>query len=365
MKKILIIILTFLLLCGCGKANKEDIVGKFKDKIQKNNSYILKGTMTIISNEDTFTYSVTASKSKEDYYKVSLINKTNDHEQVILKNADGVYVVTPDLNKSFKFQSDWPNNGSQSYLLDVLVNDVENDTELHIDKENNINYIQCKVNYPNNSTLYSEKIYLDKDYGVSKVEVLDQDGNVKITLTISSVNYKPSFDDEYFSLESLITESEDNKNELQNNQTGENNNQPQQNNTNENDSQESNENTENTSNILEDIIYPLYIPANTQLSSQDTIETTDGNRAILTFSGEKPFILVEEMSKKYDYLEVIPINGDPLMLAETVGAISANSLYWTSNGVDYYISSTSLDSNELMTIAESMTGTSVIVSAEK
>ena len=79
--------------------------------------------MSIVSNEDTFTYKVEASKSKEGYYKVSLINQTNNHEQVILKNKDGVYVVTPDLNKSFKFQSDWPNNGSQSYLLDVLLND--------------------------------------------------------------------------------------------------------------------------------------------------------------------------------------------------------------------------------------------------
>ena len=231
-----------------------------------------------------------------------------------------------------------------------------NDTELHISKENNINYIQCKVNYPNNSTLYSEKIYLDKDYGVNKVEVLDQDGNVKITLTVSSVNYKPSFDKDYFSLDKLITKTDDTENntnfeENTNNQEKENNNQQ--------------ENVENTSNILEDIIYPLYIPANTQLSAQDTIETDNGNRAILTFSGEKPFILVEEMSKKYDYLEVIPINGDPMMLAETIGAMSANSLYWTSNGVDYYISSTSLDANELMTIAESLTGTSIIVSAEK
>ena len=277
--------------------------------------------------------------------------------------------MTPDLIKSFKFQSDWPNNGSQSYLLDVLVNDVNNDTQPHIAKANNTIFIQCKVNYPNNSTLYSEKIYLDKDYGVNKVEVLDQDGNVKITLSVSSVNYKPSFNKDYFSLESLITESEDNNKTSENNTQNTESNTTNQNNTQNNQTDENkpenNETTQNTSNILEDIIYPLYIPANTQLSAQDTIETDTGNRAILTFSGEKPFILVEEMSKKYDYLEVIPINGDPVMLAESVGAISANSLYWTSNGIDYYISSTSLDANELMTIAESLTGTSVIVSAEK
>ena len=99
MKKILILILTLLLFAGCGKENNENIVNKFKEKIQKNNSYILKGTMSIVSNEDTFTYSVTASKSKDDYYKVSLINKTNDHEQVILKNEDGVYVKTQESTK--------------------------------------------------------------------------------------------------------------------------------------------------------------------------------------------------------------------------------------------------------------------------
>ena len=125
------------------------------------------------------------------------------------------------------------------------------------------------------------------------------------------------------------------------------------------------ETTENTSNILEDIVYPLYVPTNTHLSTEDTINTDNGTRAILTFAGEKPFILVEEVSKRFDDLEIIPINGDPLMMADSIGAISANSLYWTSDGIDYYISSTSLDGSELMTIAEGLTGTSVIVSSEK
>ena len=391
MKKYIIILCMFLGLCGCGKS--DNVVKKFQNKIEKADNYILKGNMSIVSNEDTFTYKVEASKSKEGYYKVSLINQTNNHEQVILKNKDGVYVVTPDLNKSFKFQSDWPNNGSQSYLIDVLLNDVVNDDKVHVEKD----YIQCKVNYPNNNTLYSEKIYLDKDYGVKKVEVLDQDGNVKITLNVNSINYKAKFKDEYFSLESLISEDEvkdeqdniDNKDKKNTTTTKKNNGEttttttttnvgdttnttttttttkvPSDEN---NDIKDNNNNTneENTSNILKDIIYPLYVPQNTHLSTEDTISTDNGNRAILTFSGDSPFVLIEEVSRRFDDLEIIPVNGDPLIMSDCIAALSNNSLYWTSNGIDYYLSSNSIDSRELMTIAEGLTGTSVIVSSEK
>lgn len=387
MKKYIIILCMFLGLCGCGKS--DNVVKKFQNKIEKADNYILKGNMSIVSNEDTFTYKVEASKSKEGYYKVSLINQTNNHEQVILKNKDGVYVVTPDLNKSFKFQSDWPNNGSQSYLIDVLLNDVVNDDKVHVEKD----YIQCKVNYPNNNTLYSEKIYLDKDYGVKKVEVLDQDGNVKITLNVNSINYKAKFNDEYFSLESLISEDEvkdeqDNIDKKNTTTTKKNKGETTTTTTTKvgdatnttttttttkvqseenNDIKENNNNTseENTSNILKDIIYPLYVPQNTHLSTEDTISTDNGNRAILTFSGDSPFVLIEEVSRRFDELEIIPVNGDPLIMSDCIAALSNNSLYWTSNGIDYYLSSNSLDGKELMTIAEGLTGTSVIVSSEK
>ena len=76
-------------------------------------------------------------------------------------------------------------------------------------------------------------------------------------------------------------------------------------------------------------------------------------------------MLVEEVSQRFDEMEIIPVNGEPLIMSDSIGAISSNSLYWTSNGVDYYISSTSLNGEELMTIAEGLTGTSVIVSSEK
>jgi len=285
-----------------------------------------------------------------------------------------VIVVTPELNKSFKFQSDWPNNGSQSYLLDVLVNDVMNDDNVHVENGEN-KFIQVRVNYPNNNTLYSEKIYLDDNYGVKKVEVLDQDGNVKITLEISNIDYKPSFSDDYFDLDALVTNDSENMTEeekkLEQKEDGKKYEKPESESieSNINDQEQSSENQltqeETTSGILEDIIYPLYVPANTHLSTEDTISTDSGNRAILTFAGDSPFVLVEEVSKRFDEMEIIPVNGEPLMMADSIGAMSSNSLYWSSNGVDYYLSSTSLDSNEILTIAEGLTGTSVIVSSEK
>ncbi len=277
------------------------------------------------------------------------------------------------MNKSFKFQSDWPNNGSQSYLLDVLLNDVVNDENVVVSKDGDVNYIQCKVNYPNNSTLYSEKIYLDNDFGVKKVEVLDQDGNVKITLEVNSINYKSKFNDNFFDLDNLVTDNSSDKTDVENNEDVKNestkeNNKDSLNKENENNNNmenPENEESESTSYILEDIIYPLYVPENTHLSTEDTVETDNGNRAILTFAGDNPFVLVEEVSYRYDEMEIIPVNGDPLLMSDSIGAISNNSLYWTSNGVDYYISSNSLDNEELMTIAEGLTGTSIIVSSEK
>ena len=260
------------------------------------------------------------------------------------------------------------------YLLDTLLNDIVNDENVIVSKDVKNKYVQCKVNYPNNSTLYSEKIYIDKDYGVKKVEVLDQDGNVKITMEINSVDYKAKFDDNYFDLDNLVTDDSnkeeitkdnntDSKNESDNKDIDNEKNKDIQSENQENNNIE--ESSQDTAYILEDIIYPLYVPANTHLNTEDTISTDNGNRAILTFAGDSPFVLVEEVSQRFDEMEIIPVNGDPLVMADSIGAISNNSMYWTSNGVDYYLSSTSLDSEELMTIAEGLTGTSIIVSSEK
>jgi outer membrane lipoprotein-sorting protein len=102
-KKISILFLTVLLVVtGCGKADKNSVISDFKSAVNKSKSYELVGTMEIINDEDVFKYDLETKylyDDDNDYYKVTLVNQTNNHEQIILKNEEGVYVVTPKSTK--------------------------------------------------------------------------------------------------------------------------------------------------------------------------------------------------------------------------------------------------------------------------
>ena len=96
MKKYLLYlaILSCFLLVGCGKYGEKDIVKDFSKKINSSEGYYLNGELEIINNEDSYLYDVEVAYQKENNFKVSLKNKTNNHEQIILKNSEGVYVMT-------------------------------------------------------------------------------------------------------------------------------------------------------------------------------------------------------------------------------------------------------------------------------
>ena len=203
-----------LFVTGCGSNSEEDLIAKFEKNVENSKSYTLKGNMEILSNEETFTYSIEANYLKGDYYKVTLVNQTNNHEQIILKNSDGVYVVTPTLNKSFKFQSEWPSNSSQSYILSSLLNDIKNDENMTLEQKDDNYIITTTVNYPNNSSLTYQKIYFDKDMNIEQVEVYDNEDIVNIKVAFSSIDLKSGLNEEDFLLEDLIdmnAQNEENK----------------------------------------------------------------------------------------------------------------------------------------------------------
>ena len=94
-------------------------------QVDKMDGYVLKGDMEISKGENLKTYALEVGYHKGDVqqFKVSLTDKELNQEQQILKNKDGVFVITPSLNQIFKFEGDWPLNTPKPYLLQTM-NDI-------------------------------------------------------------------------------------------------------------------------------------------------------------------------------------------------------------------------------------------------
>lgn len=390
-----LLLISVIFLSGCGASKDSNILDKLDDKLEDANSYYISGNMEIINNEDTYTYDVEVSYKKGDYYKVNLVNKLNNHEQVILRNDDGVYVITPSLNKSYKFQSDWPYNNSQVYLLSSVIDDLEDDENRTFKNNDNGYLFTSLVNFPNNKSLVKQNVYIDKKMNVTKVEVVDAENNVGISMEYKEIEYNKKFADDYFELSSILKISDkeennseetddkvdnntDNTNNMDstNTDTSINNNSSNDssanNNSNTNNNSNSNSNTTSEDNnstsskeienktsteqtaTIEDIIYPMYLPDNTYLTNQQTIDTDTGQRLILTFEGDSSFILVEETASVNDNGIVIPVSGDIEFLTDVVGVVGDNSISWDSNGIEYYIVSDTIPTSELIEIAQSI-----------
>ena len=390
MKKIFLLVALIATICltGCGKVGDKEIRNNFIKEIEGLKSYYMEGTLKLTNNDDNYEYDVEVSYQKDDNYKVSLINKGNDYEQIILKNKEGVYVITPSLNKSFKFQSDWPNNNSQSYLLTSVAKDLKDDSAYKFTQKDKDYIFTTKTNYPNNPKYVKQNIILDKKFDLKKVEVKDDQDITYIEFTVKNIDKKANFSENEFNLEEITKdfktqeEKDDNITKSEENDTTENSQKPEtnqdeenldqnnnqkeeienQNNTNEtedNSNQPEESNTNQTSKVDENV-FPLYLPSNTSLSDKEVIETTNGERVIMTFSGDNPFILVQETVKPSKELEIIPTYGEPFMLIDTVGSLTDTSYTWTSNGVEYYIVSDQMEKTELLEVAKSINIVSAI-----
>ena len=206
MKKIfLFLVLICFILTGCGKQNEKESLKEFTNKVNNADSYYLEGKMELVNNEDIYNYNIQVSYQKDDFYKIELTNTINDHKQIILRNSEGVYIVTPSLNKSFKFQSDWPYNNSQVYLLSSLLDDITNDGNRIYENTADGYTFTSSVNYPNNEKLVKQKVYFGKDNLPTKVEVLDADGSVQIKMNFDKIDLKVTFNDTYFDLNSILS----------------------------------------------------------------------------------------------------------------------------------------------------------------
>ncbi len=142
-------------------------------------------------------------------------------------------------------------------------------------------------------------------------------------MTFKKVDFKAEFKDKYFSLDENMKVSKT-------------------------------EETTNTVSKIDEEIYPMYIPENTKLADKEVVDLDDGQRIIMTFEGDNPFMLVQQTASISDDLAIVSVMGEPYQMATSVAAVSDNMVSWISNGIEYYVVADNMSESELLSVANSI-----------
>lgn len=331
MIKMCLILFSVFIIAGCGSVTQEDVEEKLEQALTELKSYQAKAEMDMFTGETTQNYQIDLAYQADNYYRV-FMHKQQDEEgsQIILKNDEGVFVLTPALNKSFKFQSDWPSNTSQPYLYHALVSDVLNDDNAEFQIVDDYYIFTTTTNYQQNQMLESQEIYFEqKTLTPYLVKIYDQDHNVVVEVTFEPFGLNLDFEEDYFDVDSNLTSSLFSL------------------------PVSSMEKYINQADFS--IRYPSVI-LSSELIDTSEFELEDGRRVMLTYEGEKDFTLVQEVrtTAMASFREPEQSFGEPVQIGTTFGAKTDQSLSWSVDGIDYYLVSESLTDEEMIKVASSI-----------
>src|SRR5699024_6571 len=265
----LILLIGLIMLAGCGKKTDKDVIKEMEKTLNGLSDYQAEAKMTMNTGLEEQVYDISVWHKKEEFYRISLSSPEQENTgQVILKNKDGVFVLTPTLNKSYKFQTDWPENSNQPYLYESLLKDIITDEDVQFDATDTHFVFTAKTNYQSNQNLPYQKVFIDKKlYTPTHVHVLDRDNKplVQVEFTHFSLNNDLTAED--FSLEKNKQDENIETETLA-------------------------ENEVETSPPLA-VFFPLYT-AGSELEEMKEVTLDHGARVIMTFTGDNNFTLVQE-----------------------------------------------------------------------
>jgi outer membrane lipoprotein-sorting protein len=317
-----------LLLSACGEQSQEDVVENLQKSVEELDGYKAKAEMVMKTGQEDQSFSIDVWHQQPEFYRVKLSNDQDDEEsQIILKNEDGVFVLTPALEKNFKFQSDWPENSSQPYLYQSLVNDVAMDPDAEFESTDSHYVFRTKTNYQSNNNLPFQEIQFDKkSYTPVSVSVLDNDGNALVEVNFSSFDKDATFEDDDFTMDKNMTNAS---------------------------AEEPASGTAAEESPFT-VVFPSYM-AGAELTEQREVDLENGQRVILSYTGDKNFTLIQEQHHSQETLSSPQeVSGEIVNLGHSIGAISENMIEWSTGGMSFRLASDQLTQEEMVQVAQSV-----------
>ena len=324
----MLVVVIAIVLAACGAPSKENVTKKLSDKWNDSKGYELQATMEIKTGSEPRLYDVDVWHTKPDFYRVHVTQNGKEESQMIVRNEDGVFVVTPSLGKTYKFQSDWPAHNSQAYLIGALSEDIKADKNATMTEEEDAFVFETETRNNHRKVLPTQKIYINKKTWLPiYVSVLDENKEEQIRITFNKITLGTARNAKEYAVE-LKTKNL---------------NQPM---------MKRKMRIPKMKGLKPIILRSIGQGSHFKLKKQ--LKTENGTRSFMTFGGEKEFTIVQERVQRPEHKLPVSIEGDPVDLGFTVAAITDNSIRWESDGISFFIASETLTKDEMIEVALSM-----------
>ncbi|MGG6310694.1 LolA family protein [Paenibacillus macerans] len=359
-----IVIISSLVLAACGKKDADGVVKDLDKVVTQLESYQGSGTMTLYTGDKPQEYKVEVWYQNPTFYRIALTNAQKDITQIVLRNEQGVYVLTPSLNKSFRFQSDWPENQGQVYLYQTLARSILSDSSRQFESDKDSYIFEVAANY-NTHALVRQKIWLAKNnYAPKQVQVSDAEAKVVVEVKFDKFDFDAKFDKNSFDMQhNLDTAAQDSQGTLlevdENGMLVEKSpsdgNMPAGDGT-EASSGEMDGEVPATPALSEPfgVIIPTYLPDGVVYKDDKVVEGAERSTVLQRYDGTYQFTLSETRSPDRT-ASLVP--GELVDMGFTWGLLTGEALQtltWTTDGLEFRITSENLPVTEMVKIAASM-----------
>lgn len=336
-----------VVLAACGTPSKEDVLKKLSGKWNDTKGYELQATMEIKTGAEPRAYDVEVWHTKPDFYRVNVTQGGGGESQMIVRNEDGVFVVAPSLGKTYKFQSDWPEQNSQGYLIGALSEDIKADANATMTEKDNTYIFETVTRNNHKKVLPTQEIHIDKKTLLPKhVSILDENKEEQIRITFKKISLGTERKTSDYAVDTTEQQTEKDSKAESDEEDGATDEEA-----NEEDGKEENESEEQTSLKT---YYPTIQLEGVALIEEEVVKTPTGMRTFMTFGDTKKYTIVQEKAVVSENTLPVSMEGDPVDLGFAVAAITDTSLRWESDGISFFIASDTLSQEEMIAVALSM-----------
>ncbi|MFD2172087.1 DUF4367 domain-containing protein [Tumebacillus lipolyticus] len=314
-----------LALVGCGKKDQETVMKDLTSFKESLKSYESKATMTVSAHNSQQKYYIETWYMAPNYYRIALGNDPKDITQVIVKNDDGIFVVSPQLKKSFRFKGDWAENQGHIYLYHAAIDRILKSKSLTYDAAEGKMSFRMKME-PENPLVATQQVILnEKNLYPMQVALFDKNDKSVLSVDFDSFTTGVNLKKENFTADAAMALAPADAKPVM---AG-----------------------------AKDfgIIEPRYLPEGVKML--ETQETQ--NSVMLRFAGNDPFTIIEQRPAAQDSVlrdgEIVDLWGTTAVLSEVEGG-QTRSMHWFHNNVEFSLTG-KLPVAEMVRVAQSMIGT--------